>query len=81
MATGLDAGPHQLTLTDANGCAQQASISVAEYPAIELTDTAVTSASGQGQSDGAISIGGVPALYLVVVQRGEHPLSQRPARP
>lgn len=61
MATGLDAGPHQLTLTDANGCAQQASVSVVENPVIELTDTAVTSA-------------GVPP-YIWLWSNGESTLS------
>ncbi|MEM6800849.1 MAG: ThuA domain-containing protein, partial [Bacteroidota bacterium] len=66
--SGLNAGGYSLTITDANGCQKQASISLAEPTAIDISLSLQQEVSCFGGMDGIISAavsGGSPAYsYL-----------------
>ncbi|MCF8374098.1 MAG: T9SS type A sorting domain-containing protein [Bacteroidales bacterium] len=62
---GLSSGTYTVTLTDANGCSENATFSVGEPPIISATSV-VTDVSAAGGSDGAIDLtvqGGTPPYY------------------
>jgi len=67
-ASGLTAGSHSVTVTDANGGTANASVTITEPPVLIVIVTAVTSESYPGAADGAASVsaaGGVsPYTYL-----------------
>jgi len=72
-ATGLTAGTHAVTLTDANGCTVVESILITSPTAIEVSTALVSNVSCNGLSDGAASIsgtGGTPS-YSILWDNGE----------
>ncbi|MBI5914052.1 MAG: SprB repeat-containing protein [Bacteroidetes bacterium] len=58
LLTGVAAGSHALTVTDANGCTKIVVVLINEQPAITVTDT-VTPASSPTAPDGSIHLTGV----------------------
>lgn len=61
--TDLPFGPYAVTITDANGCSESASLSLTQPPQIQATET-VTNASCSGSQDGTLEVsvtGGVTA--------------------
>jgi|GEM_PF-2405443 len=71
--TGLTAGTHAVTLTDANGCIVVESIVITSPTAIEVSTTVISNVSCDGLSDGAASIsgtGGTPS-YSILWDNGE----------
>jgi|GEM_PF-799509 len=55
MATGLAAGTHDVTVTDANGCMDMTSITVSE-PAVLTSTGSTTAITCYGGSDGTASV-------------------------
>jgi len=60
-AGGLAAGPHAVTITDANGCTVAAAVEISAPPALELELAAVSPlCTGQGGQASAAASGGAP---------------------
>ncbi|REJ81395.1 MAG: PKD domain-containing protein [Bacteroidetes bacterium] len=56
VLTGLSAGMHALTVTDANGCSASSNYFLTDPPPIQISSSNVQSASCSGQNDGSISV-------------------------
>ena len=58
IATGLGAGQHCVTVTDANGCTASACVTVTEPSAVTATITAQTNVNCFGQATGTATVSG-----------------------
>ncbi len=73
LATNLNAGPHTVTVTDANGCFDTASITITEPTILTLSTATIRDVSCNGAIDGSASAtagGGSPA-YSYAWDNGE----------
>jgi gliding motility-associated-like protein len=78
-ATGLAAGVYTVTVTDANGCSQNTSVTVTEGAAINLV-TAVTDVRCFGESNGRLDVTSSNiSLYFWSTGQVGNPLSNLPA--
>lgn len=62
LVTNLCAGTYVLDITDANGCTEQAQITVNEPDSLQLTPSAIPSTCSQANGAGSVAVvGGTPA--------------------
>ncbi len=74
--TGLCAGNYNLTLTDANGCAETASVTITEPPLLSVNSVVNNDVSCNGLSDGSATVtatGGTPPYVYTWSNGGSTP--------
>jgi gliding motility-associated-like protein len=64
--TALCAGGYMVDITDANGCATQATFNITEPPMVVITSVSATDASCNGICDGTITINSAQAVQFSV---------------
>jgi hypothetical protein len=69
--SALPAGDYTFTLTDGNGCTDEAQVQVASYPALEIVISEILNSNGGDNGSIALTIGGGEPPYSILWNTGD----------